>query len=182
MSAQVAALAEDPSHWGSWLCNLPNDACTARWTTSGALCTRPGHEQFGDSWLCIHHARRLDDDLMRKARSRAITEAARREQEREADLADANARSVVYYLQRADELIKIGYSSRFRERFATLQREHGPLALLVKHGGNRDAEQAMHRRFADDRVEGEWFLPSDDLWAHINDVRARQERRTAVVA
>lgn len=67
----------------------------------------------------------------------------------------------VYFAER-DGLIKIGYSSRPRERAVKL----GATLLATVPGGFAD-ELNMHARFKADRVEGEWFRPSEALRAFI---------------
>jgi len=89
-------------------------------------------------------------------------------------------RALVYYLQRSDDLIKIGYSGNFRARFLALQREHGALRILATHRGGSRAEAAMHDRFHADRVMGEWFNPSEALLAHVAKVAGRERRRKSV--
>lgn len=82
--------------------------------------------------------------------------------------------ATVYYVQRADGLIKIGYSARMQQRMSALRREHGPLTILTTHAGGRDAEQAQHWRFSEYRVTGEWFEPAPGLLAHIDHVNSRR--------
>jgi len=83
-------------------------------------------------------------------------------------------RSVVYYVQRSsDGLIKIGFTTNLTNRLRTLVREFGPLVVLGHHQGHRGIERSMHKRFAADRVEGEWFTPSDALLAHVTETQKR---------
>lgn len=83
--------------------------------------------------------------------------------------------STVYYVRRADGLIKIGYTSRdLRYRLSNLRQEHGPLEVLATHKGGYAAEQANHRRFAALRVTGEWFRPESALLAHIDHINSRR--------
>lgn len=69
----------------------------------------------------------------------------------------------VYYIQRQDGLIKIGYSGNFAARLNSLTKEHGPLVVLATEAGDYDQEKFRHRQFAKFRVEGEWFKPSAKL-------------------
>jgi hypothetical protein len=82
---------------------------------------------------------------------------------------------IVYYFQRANGDIKIGYSSKLQKRKYTLEREHGPLELLATHSGGPDAEAAMHVKFADERIDPrrEWFAPSRRLMDHIEAINRR---------
>lgn len=82
-------------------------------------------------------------------------------------------RSVVYYLQRADNAIKIGFT-HLTARLKTLTNEHGALALLATELGGWHLEQTRHLSFADLRISPntEWFQPGEALMAHINDLRS----------
>ncbi len=72
--------------------------------------------------------------------------------------------SVVYYARRANGDIKIGTtSSGVKDRLKQLARRHGQLALLAVEDGGFDQEFARHVEFADDRVGGEWFIPTPAL-------------------
>lgn len=119
--------------------------------------------------LCPRHAQRAGRDLPSALKARLeqfeeSVEASRLRDDQEM------SEAIVYYLQRADGLVKIGFSRQFPTRLASLTREHGPLLLLAAHTGGRPAERHWHRRFADDRVEGEWFHLSDALADHIKRV------------
>jgi hypothetical protein len=84
-------------------------------------------------------------------------------------------RATVYYVRRADGLIKIGYTGRdLRYRLSNLRQEHGPLEVLATHEGGYVAEQANHRCFAALRVTGEWFRPEPALLAHIDRINSRR--------
>ncbi|QLD13299.1 GIY-YIG nuclease family protein [Microbacterium oleivorans] len=74
---------------------------------------------------------------------------------------------VVYYL-RFDERVKIGTSSRPRQRLAAIRHDE----LLAFEPGGRRLEQERHREFADLREGGEWFTLAGALTAHIATLRA----------
>lgn len=85
---------------------------------------------------------------------------------------DARARrkdAEVYFLQRQDGLIKIGYSQDAKVRASQL---HGPigqrLRLLATMPGGCEKEAELHKRFARHRVRGEWFNPSPEITDFIN--------------
>lgn len=160
------------------------DVCTARWASSrvgdhteGEICGRHATAQIGDLTLCSHHATRLRDwayDLVRREEQERISAENRERRERRWD---PDGPSVVYYLRRADGLIKIGVSTRLHERKLALQRDHGSLDLLVKHWGDRRTERETHERFANDRITGEWFRPSPALLRWIERVKRNQNSR-----
>lgn len=67
-----------------------------------------------------------------------------------------------------DGPVKIGIASKPWERIATLQTA-SPVRLrgLAAWRGSMDEERAIHKLFAEDRLEGEWFKPSADLIALV---------------
>jgi DNA-binding NtrC family response regulator len=75
----------------------------------------------------------------------------------------------VYFLRSGtDGPIKIGWSRNIATRFVTLARESGHrLYFLGAVAGGSVEEHALHDRFAAQRLHGEWFEPSDELWAAI---------------
>lgn len=79
--------------------------------------------------------------------------------------------ALVYYLRRCDGLIKIGTSRNLKRRMNTLGKEHGPLTLLLTHGGDGDREGEIHEKFAELRVTGEWFLARKRLTDWIRKCR-----------
>ena len=72
----------------------------------------------------------------------------------------------VYFLRRG-ELVKIGFSTNVRRRIAAL----GGGQLLATIPGTMRDEQAMHRRFARLREQGEWFRMGDDLNRYLLSIR-----------
>ena len=72
---------------------------------------------------------------------------------------------VVYYL-RWDRRIKIGTSSRPRQRLAAIWHHE----LLAFERGGRAREQERHRQFADLREGGEWFRADPVLLDHVAEI------------
>jgi hypothetical protein len=72
--------------------------------------------------------------------------------------------SVVYYA-RIGDYIKIGYTTRLRDRLNTLRVD----GLLAIEPGNADLERARHHQFSLDRIDlrRENFRPSPALESHI---------------
>lgn len=71
----------------------------------------------------------------------------------------------VYFIQESDRgCIKIGVTTKMEYRLAGL-RVGNPFSLsIVGVGiGTRVTERALHRRFANYRLEGEWFEPCEEL-------------------
>jgi hypothetical protein len=78
--------------------------------------------------------------------------------------------SVVYYA-RIGDYIKIGFTTRLRNRLATLRVDE----LLAVEPGGEDLEHERHRQFAVERIDlrRENFRPSDRLTSHV--VATREE-------
>lgn len=74
---------------------------------------------------------------------------------------------VVYYL-RYDARVKIGTSTRPKQRLAAIRHDE----LMAFERGGRAVEQARHRGFAALREGGEWFTLTGDLETHIDGLRA----------
>lgn len=73
---------------------------------------------------------------------------------------------VIYFIQDSATLyIKIGFTASEPEaRKAALQTGNpSPLVLLAVMDGDKETESRLHRRFAAQRVAGEWFRPAPDL-------------------
>lgn len=80
---------------------------------------------------------------------------------------------IVYYLERADGLIKIGTTGNYPQRRKRLLREHGPLSLVAWELGSYALERARHdEMWQDRRGSSEWFLPSPYLVDHVLNLRA----------
>jgi hypothetical protein len=65
----------------------------------------------------------------------------------------------IYFLQRADGLIKIGTSGAFQARLAQLTSEHGMLGIVRVINGDVRRERQIHRKFKRFHEYGEWFRP-----------------------
>lgn len=78
---------------------------------------------------------------------------------------------MIYFIQGRETFnIKIGYTRRDADRrLRELQTgSHEVLFLLaVIEDGDEEHERLLHQRFADNRLEGEWFKPSLDLLRYI---------------
>ncbi|MDP3950725.1 GIY-YIG nuclease family protein [Microbacterium sp.] len=76
---------------------------------------------------------------------------------------------VVYYL-RFDRRVKIGTSMRPRQRLASIRHDE----LLAFERG-RSIEQQRHRQFSALREGGEWFTFTNELEAHVAQLRRKGE-------
>jgi hypothetical protein len=77
----------------------------------------------------------------------------------------------VYFIRRADGLVKIGYSHNPRLRASQLRQQHQcEMEILATTLGARCKEKELHRRFSKYRVHGEWFSPSEELMRFVSEV------------
>lgn len=83
----------------------------------------------------------------------------------------ADAYKVYFIREPASGAIKIGIAAKPRVRMASLQCAHPyALELLAYAKGGLLAEQDLHREFAADRLQGEWFKDTPRLRARIREV------------
>ena len=162
-------------------------------TTDGHPCQRLAVDFFGDNEehmdLCQEHFDRItalaiyqltDERDGDRFRSTGIY-AAFLEEEGDRPLPKLNwvpPPPLIYYVRR-EQWVKIGTTSNLSKRMADLARGGvtipvgmtlGPVELLASHLGDVAEEKALHARFAEHRVAGEWFHPAPDLLAHIASV------------
>lgn len=80
-----------------------------------------------------------------------------------------NPTGVVYFAYSSGR-VKIGFTTSIGERMASLATSCPfPVLLLLTITGDLEDEMAMHQRFAEDRVNLEWFRVSADLLAFLDD-------------
>jgi hypothetical protein len=79
----------------------------------------------------------------------------------------------IYFIQNERSLaVKIGISGDVRGRLATLQGANSDkLVVLASFHGTERIEWALHARFMQARIRGEWFELTDELRAVISHVR-----------
>lgn len=63
----------------------------------------------------------------------------------------------IYFVRRADGLIKVGTTTDFRTRLASLAKGHGPLYVLRLINGGPKRERSLHQLFRHYHEYGEWF-------------------------
>jgi len=76
----------------------------------------------------------------------------------------------IYYIAcKETHRLKIGYTSRsVKRRIAALQTgSASPLVFMAMHPGTMETERRIHERFADERLHGEWFEMSENLFRHM---------------
>lgn len=80
-----------------------------------------------------------------------------------------NHAEVIYFAQSKNQLIKIGHSYCFSQRFTTLESENGQIGLLGLVEGTKDNEARILNQFRHLLVRGnEWFRPAKELLDFIN--------------
>lgn len=78
---------------------------------------------------------------------------------------------VIYYIAcTATERLKIGYTNGEPEvRLKQLQTgSAADLRLIACHSGSLETERELHATFASQRLRGEWFEMSEDLFKHVS--------------
>ncbi len=83
---------------------------------------------------------------------------------------------MIYFIRNEEtNKIKIGYSKDPEERLRTLQTgSSGKLTLLLAIEGTQQDETAWHDRFADARIQNEWFDPVPELFLVILEIKDTQ--------
>ncbi|WP_424140409.1 GIY-YIG nuclease family protein [Roseomonas chloroacetimidivorans] len=73
----------------------------------------------------------------------------------------------VYFIQAGENgPVKIGTTESILRRIALIQNGQAePVRLLHLFEGGREEEQALHRRFREYRLRGEWFRPASEIIA-----------------
>lgn len=93
---------------------------------------------------------------------------------------------MIYFVKRRDGAIKIGYSGSFDRRLKSLEREHGSLEVLTVREGTTRHEKALHARHKVDRIEGEWFRPTNEVIAStasdLPEITVSKKRLTLAVS
>ena len=80
---------------------------------------------------------------------------------------------MIYFLQRANGDIKIGYTFNLEKRKKAIEKVYGNLELLGTMEGERQEERILHTHFSEFRVgifkTHEWFSSSDEIKQFIQE-------------
>lgn len=187
--ANLVALGYTDSGHGYWV--SPNRG----WETCIMVVRRNGRRELcaddavdSMEWpdrqpVCRRHLERFEDWALQRHHELVQIETDRRIEANTAAEKAKDARTVVYFLRRANGDIKIGFSSDLPQRRRALTREHGPLELLATLRGGRPVERDLHSMFAADRQgDTEWFAPSSDLLAFLETVTVQVTGRQIIEA
>lgn len=83
--------------------------------------------------------------------------------------------STVYFAEKSDGLIKIGFAQDVEARMRQISGMAGSdLSILVTTNGGSIEEASLHRRFASAKRHGEWFEPTPELLNFIAELRAKE--------
>lgn len=83
-------------------------------------------------------------------------------------------RGFVYFVERQDGAIKIGWSSDVMRRIFELRRGSGAACqLLACYPGDKPDELRLHSTFADCLIGDEWFRAEEHLTAFIDALKER---------
>lgn len=118
---------------------------------------------------------RKAEERTRAAAREAEMEAQRRSQDEER--MRLRMRRWVYFIQEGEDgPIKIGCTKGLQGRLDQLQTGHArKLHLRASFEGGREQERELHARFAEHRLQGEWFMPAPALLSHIAALNGRKE-------
>jgi hypothetical protein len=79
---------------------------------------------------------------------------------------------VIYFISYENDptKVKIGYTTNLGSRLRSY-RTGSPHEIQVQHvrSGSREAEQALHRKFANDHIKGEWFKRSVAILEYMSE-------------
>jgi hypothetical protein len=80
---------------------------------------------------------------------------------------------IIYFIKsEKTHEIKIGFTVQLEKRLSSLQTAHpSKLQLLATIPGTYEYEKSLHQRFANFRLNGEWFEPHPDLLAFISVIK-----------
>lgn len=82
--------------------------------------------------------------------------------------------SLIYFIGTDDGPVKIGFTTNLPKRLKALQTASSrPLVVRLKLPGDRECEKTLHRRFAEFRLEGEWFRLSEEISSFIKSLTSR---------
>jgi hypothetical protein len=83
---------------------------------------------------------------------------------------------IYFILAPAADAIKIGFSRDPRKRFTNLRTgSPEPLEWLGSIPGDPGDEKAIYKRFKHQRLHGEWFRASPELYNHMEDLAEDNE-------
>jgi len=78
------------------------------------------------------------------------------------------------YVVRCGYRVKIGYTANLNQRMHSLgTANHRPIELLASWAGDKADEKALHQRFAELRVRGEWFALQKPIKEWLRDQGVR---------
>ena len=85
-----------------------------------------------------------------------------------------NEKGAIYFITMGmSGVLKIGFSTNLDARLKSLKTSSPTkIVLLLVINGTMAEERALHKRFASDRVQGEWFRFSDEIRGFIQTVKA----------
>lgn len=75
---------------------------------------------------------------------------------------------MIYFISNGRGLVKIGVSKSPSSRLSQLQTGSSDILTLIREmEGGVEAENYLHRKFADHRVSGEWFIFQDEMMSVV---------------
>lgn len=145
----------------------------------GRICAQQAIHEVAGILVCEGHFRKIHTWHNEQIGREAVLEReakARFEMDWDREMGSwaATGRQVIYYVLRADGLIKIGTTTNLANRLTALRSEHGKLDVLLTHCGDHKRERMMHAKFRELRVTGEWFRPHSLFFEFMIGVRRKR--------
>lgn len=126
-----------------------------RWLHEGMPARRDDHHHH--VWIDAEAAQRWIDERFKGRKTIAF-----------------DRRSFVYFAQREDGAVKIGWSADVMRRIGELRKKgRSTVQLLACYPGDKPDEQRLHKTFHGSLIGDEWFRPDEDLMAFIEALRER---------
>lgn len=160
------------------LCGMCNTYPLA-WHASGWRCSKYGASVTASTEACVDWTQREgwkpEPPMYSRLRERDIRQEIL-ERDAAPKLPQPKPCPVVYFI-RCGEFIKIGYSSKLRERVSNIATSTPhKVELLGAISGGQKMERDMHKRFARCRHSREWFKPDAAMEVEIVNLCRKRNR------
>ncbi|GAB4351446.1 MAG: hypothetical protein Kow0026_08520 [Oricola sp.] len=77
----------------------------------------------------------------------------------------------IYFVQKTDGMVKVGFTTTLSRRLTTLSKSHGPLEVLGTINGDKQRERSIHRQLERFNVYGEWFRGEGEVIDYVRSLK-----------